>query len=276
LQKNALIIEAETDMRMNGSIYRLKNISFLCLLAVVLMGSCSYKNRNALFKQTDEINRDSIETVYVSNPTADYKEYRIQPFDEISIRNLQNPGLVGGESLGGSLEAGQATFLIKKDGLVDLPVIGSVKIGGLTKEEAKLKLQALYAEKLFINPIIELTISSLNVTLFGEAVRPGVYPLITENTGLTDVLAKAGGLTANANPKMVRIIRGDRNNPEVIYVNLKNVNTLASPKLILQNGDIIVVEKYRFYNSLDKVNTLTSIVSVFAIILNTYLILQRL
>ncbi len=118
--------------------------------------------------------------------------------------------------------------------------------------------------------------SSLNVTLFGEAVRPGIYPLTTENTGLTDVLAKAGGLTSNANPKMVRIIRGDRSNPEVIYVNLKNVNTLASPKLILQNGDIIVVEKYRFYNSLDKVNTLTSIVSVFAIILNTYLILQRL
>jgi polysaccharide export outer membrane protein len=262
-------------MRMKGDSYlKIKNILYLLIFAVTI-SSCSYKGKNQLFKEEKILSEDSLKTVYVSNPTNKYDTYTIRPYDVIFIRNLQDPSLIGGESSSASTNSKDANFSVEPEGYVNLPVIGKVFVVGLTRLQAAAKIEELYKQKLFNDPIIELKIASLKVTLLGEIGAPGNYLLEKENYDLIDIIGEAGGIKEKADPKNVRIIRGDRKNPEVIYANLTNINTLKSDKLKLMDGDIIIFQKQKFYERFDKLQSYIIITSIAVTLLNTYVILRN-
>ncbi|WP_017260198.1 polysaccharide biosynthesis/export family protein [Pedobacter arcticus] len=260
---------------MNGNIYRLKNLSFLCLLAVVLMSSCSVRNSSRILQYPKSFNTDTLKTVAIFNGQSNYSEYRIKPFDKISVTNLQDPELLGSRVLGspGSLKA---SYEVDNNGEITLPGLSNIKVAGLNKQEATEKIQKLYGEALFKNPIIELTINNLSVTMLGAFKTEGNYVLANQKTDLIDLIGLAGGISEDANVKKIRIIRGDRANPELIIADLSNVNTLANPKLILQDGDVIIAERSKFSVFSKNVAPISSIASVGILILNTLLVIGNL
>ncbi|MBC7655270.1 MAG: polysaccharide biosynthesis/export family protein [Oligoflexus sp.] len=260
---------------MNLDFLLFKKYTLFLLLFLLILSSCSYKGKNQLFKEDKVLSEDSLKTIYVSNPTNKYDTYTIRPYDVIFIRNLQNPGLIGGESSLISANTKDANFSIEPEGYVNLPVIGKVTVVGLTRLQATAKIEELYKQKLFNDPIIELKIASLKVTLMGEIGVPGNYLLEKENYDLIDIIGEAGGIKEKADPKNVRIIRGDRKNPEVIYANLTNINTLKSDKLKLMDGDIIIFQKQKFYERFDKIQSYSIITSIAVTLLNTYLIIRN-
>ncbi|HTN20017.1 MAG TPA: polysaccharide biosynthesis/export family protein [Pelobium sp.] len=273
MQKNALTIEAETDMRMNGSIYRLKNLTFLFLLGVVLMSSCSYKNSSRILQYPKSFNTDTLKTIAVFNGQNNYSEYRIKTYDKISVKNLQDPELLGSR-LGTPTEL-RVSYDVNQNGEIILPALGSVKVLGLTKEQARDKIQKLYGEALFKDPIIELTINTLKVTMLGAFTSEGNFVLENQKIDLMDMVGKVGGISDDANVKNIRIIRGNRANPELIVVDLSNINTLSNPKLILQDGDIIIAERNKFAVLSKNVAPITSITSIAFLLLNTYILIKN-
>ena len=227
--------------------FTLKGKSYcLAFGLLIILSSCSTKRyKNALFTSPTDVVTDTLKTVYVvNNQGVEDRFYKIKPNDQIAIKNLQNPefGIQG--AIAGSAPS---SFLVDLDGYVNLPVIGRVAIAGLTRREATTKLQELYSKSLLKDPIIELNVINLKVTLLGEFKSPGNFVLEKDNTTLIDMLGIAGGLSEKAEPKNVKIIRGNRANPEVIYVNLKNINSLGHPKLVLQNNDLIYAEPRKAY-----------------------------
>ena len=227
-----------------------------------------------LLKFPKSFNTDTLKTIIVANPTVNYQEYKIKAFDLISIRNLQDETLLGSRLGDAGLQL--YNYKVNKDGEIILPVIGSIMVGGLNRQEAQNKIQQLYAASLFKNPIIELRINSLQVTLLGAFNAPGNLILDNEDYDLIDIIGKAGGVSDDANIKQIRIIRGNRSNPELILVNLANVNTLASPKLKLQDGDIIIAEDNKFSVFLKGVQNFNNISSIGLVLLNSYLIIRSL
>lgn len=227
-----------------------------------------------LLKFPKSFNKDSLKTIIVANPTINYQEYKIKAFDLISIRNLQDETLLGSRLGDGGLE--NYNYRVNKNGEIILPVIGIVIVGGLNREDAQNKVQLLYAASLFKNPIIELKINSLQVTLLGAFTGTGNFILDNEDYDLIDIIGKAGGISDDANIKQIRIIRGDRANPELILVNLADIKTLSSPKLKLQDGDIIIAEKTKFSEFLKGVQNFNNISSIGLILLNSYLIIRSL
>ncbi len=269
----ALIIEAEIDMLMNGNIYRLKNLSFFWLLAVVLMSSCSYKNSSRILQYPKSFNSDTLKTVAVFNNQSTYSEYRIKPFDKIIIKNLQDPELLGARS--GSTGDLRINYEVNQNGEIVLPALGNVSIVGLNKQQATDKIQKLYGEALFKDPIIELTINSLKVTMLGAFNSEGNFMLENQKTDLVDMIGVAGGVSDEANIKKIRIIRGNRNNPELIIADLSKVNTLSSPKLILQDGDIIIAEQNKLAVISKNILPINALASIAILALNTYLIIRN-
>ncbi len=92
------------------------------------------------------------------------------------------------------------------------------------------------------DPLIDVSLIAPKITILGEVQRQGSYPLNRENVSLIEIIGLAGGLTEKANPKNLKIIRGDKADPETIYVNLENIQVLTNPKIRLQNNDIIYVD----------------------------------
>lgn len=212
------------------------------------------------------------------NPQAPAPVYRIKPSDILQIRNLQNTRYLVSSS-GATGEAGSdqsQTFQVEEDGKVTLPVIGHVAVAGLSRYEAAQKIEQLYRDSLLKNPIIELKILNLKVTLLGEVKSPGNIPLTKENTTLIDVLGEAGGLTNNANETNIKIIRGDKANPEIIYADLSNIKTLGDPRITLQSNDIIYVMQNRKAIRDEKLQNFTTLIQPSLLIFNTALIIYTL
>lgn len=251
-------------------------ILYLSSIIVLLCFSCSYKQQHVLFEQRSGPVADT-GTVKAQPPV-----YHIHPNDILQVRNLQstkylvdNAGTSGSTSTSGSIEQGQ-TFQVEEDGKVTLPVIGHIAVAGLTRYEAAQKIEHLYRDSLLKNPIIELKILNLKVTLLGEVKSPGNIPLVKENTTLIDVLGQAGGLTNNANEKNIKIIRGNKASPEVIYVDLGNIKTLGDPRLTLQNDDIIYVMQNKRAVRDEKIQNFSTLVQPSLLIFNTALIIYTL
>jgi polysaccharide export outer membrane protein len=248
-----------------------RDLSIIFIIFLFLMSSCSYKNSSHILKYPKSFNTDTLKTVAVFNGQAVYSEYRIKPFDKVSVTNLQDPELLG--SRVGTADLTKVSYDVDNKGEIILPALGNVKISDLTKQQAKDKIQKLYGETLFKNPIIELTINNLKVTMLGAFKIEGNYVLENQKTDLIDIIGVSGGILENSNIKKIRIIRGDRANPELIIADLSNVNTLANSKLILQDGDIIIAESSKFSVFSKNVAPISNIASVGILILNTLLVI---
>ncbi|MDT3404794.1 polysaccharide biosynthesis/export family protein [Mucilaginibacter terrae] len=232
-----------------------------------------------MFHTAKPVNVDSIKDVYVLQPGSDpdQKTHIITISDILSIRNLQNPNLISGLSSGMSFTSTILPYRVDADSTVALPVIGRVNLVGLTMLQAEKKLTEIYQKPplMLRDPIINITVTNAKVTLLGEANRQGNFLLVKERTTLIELLGEAGGLNVRANKKTVQIIRGNPKNPQVIYVNLRNINALASDKLLLQNNDIIYIQPNRFSLGIDQLQQILPYISAVTLLINTGLLIDR-
>ncbi|WP_412467670.1 polysaccharide biosynthesis/export family protein [Pedobacter sp. KLB.chiD] len=252
---------------------------FLCLLSVcILLASCAARKEHSLFNAPSDIVTDTIKQVYVVNDQGiSDAYYKIKVNDQLAVRNLQNKefgatAAANGNAIGNQTASGSInntlSYLVDVDGTVNLPAIGKVEVSGLSRREAAIKIQDLYAKKLLRDPIIELSVVNLKVTLLGEFSKQGNFLLERENATLIDIIGEAGGISKTADPKTLKIIRGDRSRPEIIYVNLNDINSLASKKLVLQNNDIIVLQQTKSSALSEKLTSVNNIIQPLLVVVN--------
>ena len=247
----------------------------VAVIIIVFISSCSNRYKNALFTSPHDYLTDTLKSIVVVNDKGDSEAYyHIKANDLVAIRNLQSLEFAGAQTQ--SQAAIPVSFTVDSDGNVNLPLIGKVQISGLTRREAADKIQNAFGKELLKNPIIELNVINLKVTVLGEFSSPKNYLLEKENTSLIDIIGEAGGLTNKADVEKIKIIRGDRLRPEIIYVNLKNINSLSSKKLILQNDDIIYAEPRKIYSKAETLQTTMTFIQPALLIINTALIIYNL
>jgi len=217
--------------------------SFSIFSLLFIFASCSTKQYQVLFQQKNSLN----DTAYQKADATG--QYHIKSQDILQVRNLQdtkylvdnspknnvNTNVLNGES------GDNQNFQVDDEGFVMLPAIGRIKVGGYTRAEAQKLIEDTYRKSVLVNPIIELKIVNLKVTMLGEVKAPGNFPLTKEHTTLLELIGSAGGITERANESNVKIIRGTEKNPKVIVVDLGNIQSINDPRTILQNGDIIYI-----------------------------------
>ncbi|RRN77074.1 hypothetical protein EIM50_21450 [Pseudoxanthomonas sp. SGD-10] len=264
----------------------LKQILNLVLLIVgttILFSSCNSR-RNILFNTATEKSIPKL-PVYEMAKGSDSlynREQVIQPGDQLLIRNLQNEALISGgvAAQGQNMQMLNQTqnmgYRVEADSTVLLPVIGKVKLGGLNRMQAQEKLNKLYQRDLLKDPIITLTVSNLQVTFLGEFGRQGNYLLNKDQIHLVQMLGEAGGLNNRANKRRVKIIRGNLSHPEVLIVNLEDINSLHDSRLYLRNNDVVYAEPRGGFRTLDLINPTTSLLGVGLSVLNIYLLISNL
>ncbi len=255
---------------------KLKIKTFLALfISIIYFSSCSAPKQSGLFTAVNDIVTDTIKSVYVVNNQGESElYYRIKPTDVIAIRDIQDLTF-GSKTTQNSGSSGVFSSTVDTEGFLKLPgeQMGKVKLAELTRKEAALKVQEVYSKTLLKNSIIELSIINLKVTLLGEFQKQGNFLLAKDNTTLIDIIGDAGGITSQADPKTLKIIRGDRAKPEIIFVNLSNINSLASNKLILQNGDIILLQPRKINELNNKVQSMNLILQPLLVLINLAIII---
>mgnify|MGYP001820625618 FL=1 len=85
---------------------------------------------------------------------------------------------------------------VRPDGKVAFPLIGDVEVAGRNVEDVSNEIRERLLQ-FVLEPKVSVVVTefnSLDYTLYGEVVNPGVYPLTTD-VSITAAIAKAGGLT---------------------------------------------------------------------------------
>ncbi len=255
------------------NINQFKNLLIISI-AILLLSSCSAtkaRRERTLFNSSYDYVTDTIKRVYVVNDQGlGDIYYKIKVNDLIAVKNKQNKEFLANVNTTiNTSETNVVTYPVENDGSVNLPAVGKVVLAGLTRKEATQKLQQILEKDLLSKPIIEVSIVNVKVTLLGEFNTQGNFLLERDNTSLVEIIGQAGGInTQTADPKTLKIIRGDRSNPEIIYVNLNDINSLASKKLILQNNDIIVIQSTKNLALTQKLQNFNNVIQPLLVIIN--------
>lgn len=224
-------------------------ITLYLLLAILglFVSGCS----TATYKLFDD-NGTAIRSVTDSNYSEETQfEWKITKGDRIEIVVANQSTGDGNQELNVLLNTagrmnyqtrdGTEGFLIPTDGTVRLPLVGAVKISGLTEVQATDTLTTAY-RKYLKSPFVSVKILNQKLFVLGEVRKPGVVQVTNGTMSLFEALAYAGDLTDDAQRTNVKVIRGGLRTPMVKEINLADLSQMKLTSLLVQPNDIIYVQ----------------------------------
>ncbi len=245
------------------------------LLSIISFSSCTINSHIMLKTEKDYVFNELTNT---NNP-----EYKISINDIINFRLFTNDGFEvidmtsGKNNTGLNNQNNMIQYNIRKDSLVELPIIGEVNLVEKSIKEAEVLLEELYA-KYYVDPYINLRVNSRRVIVFpGTGSSAQVVPLQYNNTTLIEALALVGGITGDSKAQRIKLIRNIKGNQEVYLIDLSTIKGLRDGSTILQSNDIIYVEPNPRYarEILQDVTPILSLITAFTSIVTTYYIINQ-
>lgn len=180
----------------------------------------------------------------------------------------------GGGNSGGS--GTEPTYLVDENGEIEFPVLGNLKIAGLTRVQIK----KLITEKLIVyikNPIVNVRLKNFKITVIGEVNAPGAYTIPNERITIIEAIGLAGDLTIKGKRTNVMIIREKDGVNTYHRVDLTSKNIFESPVYYLAQNDVMYIEPNESRARVSKTNnnTLGVVLSVFGVMLSGLALILR-
>lgn len=213
-------------------------------VVILILGICSCKSykQNLLYQSDADFAFQSL-----SEEANKVKEnFKIQVDDLLNIEIYSHKGerLIDpdNELFEGNVQLQskpRPKYLVQKNGVVQLPMIGDFNLEGLTLRESNLKLAAEYS-KYYTDPFVITNFTNKRIIVMGA---PGgkVIPLENENTTLAEAITLAGGIGTNGKASNIKLFRTNR----VYQFDLSVLNNWEQSNFAIESGDIIYIEPIR-------------------------------
>jgi len=197
---------------------------------VIGIGGCASKKHQLFSKHRAPV---------VTKGFYKIRDYRIKPHDRISVMVYQYPELGTTTQSGTQRDNG---IEVTSRGTVMLPLLGRIRVAGLTKEVLEDRLYRLYGEYLENSPAVKVEVLNKKVYVLGEVKNPGALAYDRQSF-LTPLkaIAQRGGLTDAAKRGEVLIVRGDRKKYDIAVLDLTDMRSLSQNNIVLQPEDIVYV-----------------------------------
>lgn len=243
-------------------------------IVLILLSTSCYTVKKVNYLQSNE-NVMSL----TNNPVS----YLVQPNDILNIRvqsldpeqsTFFNIDAARGGGGGGFMVNDAALFLsgysVNQDGIINLPIVGQMKVSGLTVEQIRIMVQN-EINKYLVDAIALVKLTSYRITVLGEVKNPSTIYIYNTQATIFEALSRAGDANITANLRNVRLIRQIDNKSYVIKLDLTDPNFIESPYYFLLPNDAIYVETSKealFRNNLVLVSTAFAAISAGLLILN--------
>ncbi|MDP5199619.1 polysaccharide biosynthesis/export family protein [Flavobacterium sp. DG2-3] len=225
---------------MKSKMFWIKSVVFLSLL---FLFSCASRKNIVYYQDIDKI----------TDKGGESYEVKIQPDDLLMIIvsaddveaalpfNLKTYSTSGNRL---DITRGQETvqqYLVDFEGNIEFPVLGKIKVGGLSRTEVLHLLQNKISGYIK-NPIINLRITNFKISLQGEVNMPGTYSVASERITLIEALSMGKDLTVYGKRNNILIIRETNGKKSYNRVNITKSDFINSPFYYLAQNDVVYVE----------------------------------
>lgn len=231
----------------------------LLVMSSLMLGGCVTPKKIAYMQ---DIDTTVIETQ--QNPQT----MRLEPGDKLSIvvhskdpslaalfnlpivsnhATVTDPFVNGSSAKSRSYNAtdGSSSYTIAPDGTIDFPVLGKLKIAGMTRSELIGFIKGeLLGRNLIKDPTVIVEFLSNGINILGEVRNPGRYDMNRDHINILEAIALAGDLTIQGQRENVKVIRTETDGTVKSYVvDLTNAKQMMnSPAFYLKQNDVIYVE----------------------------------
>jgi len=256
-------------------IYLRLTSSIIFLYITILFSSCASKKNLIYFYNSPTINSKDSSISYTPILKADdLLGITVSSIDLDAVKPFNLPIVsytTNGQAYGTPTTQG---YLINSDGTIDFPIIGKIKLAGLSRTDAT----DLLREKLKIyisNPIINIRILNFKITVIGEVRSPGTYTIPNERITILEAIGLAGDLNITGVRKNVLVIREINGIKTGFRLDLTNSEIINSPLYYLNQNDVIYIEpnKARVNSANSSANISIVLSSISVLISSIYLIL---
>lgn len=215
-----------------------KSKKLLNLLILCLFFSCASKEQIVYFQDVKDY-----ETLVNENTTV--TKFKVDDVINIFVSTLDPEASAPFNLFRGAQEGGivpeQVSYIVDKNGEIDFPVIGKIKLLGLSPTETKKLLEEELTEYLK-KPIINIRLDNFTVTVLGAVNKPGTYPVNGEQITIFEALGLAGDIVIKGRRDNVKVIRDFGDTKVYHTINLNSKKAFESPAYYLTQNDLIYVE----------------------------------
>ena len=137
------------------------------------------------------------------------------------------------------------TFRVEGDGTILYPLVGKVKVGGLTPPAVAHRVARRLRQGYLRNPQVTVFVKEYNskkVTVFGQVKKPGIY-LYKSNMTIIQAISTAGGFTDLADQNGTIVTRTVDGRKHRIPVKVQDIGEGLEQNFILRPGDVVFVPK---------------------------------
>ena len=195
----------------------------------------SYRIENTIRFRPDDIVGITVNVPGEQSVASDYNLPLIpKATSENSTEDFVDPGM------------GRQAFLINKDGTIDFPVLGIIKVAGYTQGELEKYLKELLSEKLVVPAIVTVRLMNFRIMITGEVGSPGAIAVDRDHINILEALALAGDMTIYGKRDDIRLFR---QNPDGGYtevsLDISREDIISSPYFFLHQNDVLYVKPVR-------------------------------
>jgi polysaccharide export outer membrane protein len=133
------------------------------------------------------------------------------------------------------------SYLIDQNGEINFPVIGKIKLAGLTRIEAQTKIKNILKDYV-TDAEVSLRVLNFEVHVTGEVARPGIQVIRGDRVTLLEALSAAGDLTIYGNRENIKLLREVDGVKTITEIDITKADFINSPYYYLAHNDYIYVE----------------------------------
>lgn len=224
---------------------------------LLLLSACKTPTNIAYFQDASEFNDIQMQSEQI---------FRLRPEDKINIivnskepelealftltasgqRNVlgssSSPRTTAGKTLSGNAQTPIA-YTVDQNGFIDFPVLGSIKVAGLTRQELAAYIKGRLVNENHVNDaVVTVEYVNIGISVLGEVRNAGRMDITKDHFTILDAISQAGDLTINGQRENVMVLRREGNKQKAYFVNLcSQQEMLNSPAYNLQQDDIVYV-----------------------------------
>jgi polysaccharide export outer membrane protein len=255
--------------------YFYKTVTFVL---IVFLSSCVSRKKIVYF-QNGEIEQGKVSNSYTTI---------IKPDDLLQIAVISDnkdaslpfnlPAIVSTTSSNSVVgQPSQLPYLVNSKGEIDFPILGTLKVAGLTRSQLIQLLKDKISPKYILNPNINIRITNFKVNISGAVNRPGTYTIPNERVTILDALSLAGDLLISGRRDNVLVIREEGEKKIKYTIDLRSNDLFTSPVFYLQQNDNIYVEpNYPSLQSASSNTNTTLFISVTGLLITIVSLIIRL
>lgn len=227
----------------------MKRVYWITLLAIVYATvGCSSQKEIAYFNGLNASRAELINKYYKTGHEArigvgDMLSITVCGLDPLAVAPFNLPLVSYATPGSDQLYAAPSlqSYLVDVNGNVNFPVIGTIRLAGLSKSQA-IKFIGDELAPYLKNAIVTIQFMNYRITVLGEVAKPGQYSINNERVTILDALGLAGDMTVFGVRKNVLITRENNGKLEFARLNLNTDEIFMSPYFYLQQNDVLYVE----------------------------------